>query len=228
MGLDWIVQAKRENGRMVEPGETTGERPAAKSDPETLAMLQEYFEDRRRNSPDPGPKPVMLPGRGGIGGFLDAVTGTSRRQRRDYEIDADRWTIQKEQFEHWRLPFDQLVEEHLSEAPPILPPENRDALGKFTGALGGFYEFRGDWLGENVNDVTSYAAENLKMDFIELLNQDRTPDEVQELADDLERALSAYRASGEFQEHESVEVVEEAILWLRFWAMKGHSIVADV
>jgi len=227
MGLDWIVQAKAENGRTVEPGETAGERPATKSDPETVQQFRAYYDEVRSRCKDPGPPPVMPAGRSGLGALFDFVSRTAARRKRAYEEELAIWNFEKQEFDDWSRPFEELLDQYVAGAPPILPPENRAALARMIGELGGFYDFRRDVLREDQNDVSAFATEALGMDYPILIYGDSAPDEMLDLADDLEKALAAYRASDREQDEESIEAVEAAVPWLRFWASKGHSFVAD-
>lgn len=227
MGLDWIVEAKQVNGHAVEPSETTGERPATISDTETVERFRQSYELNRAGFPDPGLPPEKPPSRGGVGGLLDLLSGAARKQNRSHAYDLEAWTLKKRSFDHWSRPFDELLEENIRYARPIVPPENKDAFAAIGGAVGGFYDFRGNALRKDTNDVTLYAGEVLKMDWTDLIYLDKTPEEMLELADDLEKALSDYRGSDREQDEESIEAVEAAIPWLRFWGAKGHSIVAD-
>ena len=46
MGLDWVVIAKEENGREINPTDILGVRRASKTDPEVVERLRELYSDR--------------------------------------------------------------------------------------------------------------------------------------------------------------------------------------
>ena len=239
MGLDWYVEPKTENGRQVKPSETAGLKYLDRNDPESVETFRKIYEARRREYEDPGAPPTPEPKPGGLAGLFDGIRRAGRDRRWRNERALKNWEFRKRRHDHWNRPFETVLEETLESGEAVVTryaaPDRQDALAKFLGT-GDVYDFRANELREETNVVSEFAGNELREFWpIEIAN-DQTPDDMLKLADDIERSLAAFREAGRDRAGEdgdqeeiddSIEIVEAAIPWLRFWARHGHSITAD-
>lgn len=231
MGLDWIVLPKEENGVTKQPSETAGSKQLDKADPETVARFREIYDEKRSDLEHPGPPPDPEKRRGVIGSMIDVFTGAGRLRKQRYKEALEDWEHRKSYFDLWNKTFEEALDYFASGDPPPVVIEasedSKDALGSILGVVCDIYDFRGNELREDFNAVSHYAAYTLKMVYPDMLYSDMNPEEMTELADDLEKALNAFRGSDEEQDEVSIADTEGAIRWLRFWAGKSHSMAAD-
>ena len=79
--------------------------------------------------------------------------------------------------------------------------------------------------------LTAFAAQELGYDYEVFIASDLTPDEMLQMAEDMETTLRKFRDNGADLEDEdvkfSIEITEGAVRYLRFWGRHGHGIQAD-
>jgi hypothetical protein len=240
MGLDWFVQSKRENGRDVMPRETAGPIVLDRDDPLSIEVFKQLHEKRKKEFPDPGAPPVAPAEPRGFARIKDRFSGQSKRRRDEYEGANRRWRRQKDGFEYWHRSFETVLEDALVSVEDsesgwngILQHaavDRQDALAEFLGT-GGPYDFRANELREDFNPVTVFASHELGFDYGLFIASDLTPDEMLQMADDMETALKKFHESGADLDDEDVEfgieITESAVRYLRFWGGHGHGLVAD-
>lgn len=247
MGLDWFVQPKEEDGRRIEPSETAGMQYLDKGDADSVEKFRAIFEHNKAQYEDPGAPPEPEPKPGGLKGLFDGITGARRERNDRNELARRRWQAKKERHDYWSRPFETVLDETVGSGKRFVvqyaAPDRRDALARFLGT-GDVYDFRPHELMEEYNAVGAFALNEEREVWPHMLAIDRDPDEMLELADEIEESLKAFRDEGrdkagededededQDQDQEdidfSIEIVEAAIPWLRFWAKHGHSIKAD-
>jgi hypothetical protein len=241
MGLDWIVLAKEEDGREVNPTEVLGVKRLERNtqDPEILSVVQESYEQHLE-------------------------------QLRRKPLDRPSWLgrILGRKAEAPRLPtLDEFVESILerSEIPPVVVPFGPDARGAVPEVVAEvqFYGYRGKALEPDCNGI-SRVAEQQGHDLSWLYGDFETREEIEEKIGLLKAMLAEFeRAHPESLESARDELarlrdpstpeeeklrleiqstegnaesactsmdlaaVEGAIRWLEFWADKGFKIAAD-
>ncbi len=239
MGLDWFVEPKTENGRTIQPSETAGLKYLDRDDADSIEKFRRICEANKAEHEDPGPEPTPEPKPDGFKGLFDGFSRAGRERRYRNDLARQRWEGKKRRHDHWNRPFETVLEETLNAEDAFIvqyaAPDRQDALAKFLGT-GDIYDFRANELREDLNVVSDFASNELRKLWPIAIADDQSPEKMLELADQIEASLAAFREAGrdkagddEDQEDIdfSIEIVEAAIPWLRFWAKHGHSIKMD-
>lgn len=239
MGLDWFVEPKTENGRKIEPSETAGLQYLDKDDADSVEKFRAIYEENKTRHEDPGPPPELEAKPRGLKGLFDGISRAGRERQYRNRLSQQRWDGKKRQHDHWNRLFETVLDETVNSGEAFVvqyaAPDRQDALAKFLGT-GDVYDFRPHELMEDYNAVGAYASKERREHWPDFLANDRNPEEMLELADEIEVSLNAFRAAGrdkagEDEDQEdldfSIEIVEAVIPWLRFWATHGHSIKED-
>jgi hypothetical protein len=232
MGLDWYVEPKEENGRRIKPSETAGLKYLDRNDAESIAIFQDIYDHNKASYQDPGPPPEPEAKPGGLKGLFDGISRAGRERRYMNQIARQRWEAKKRCHDHWNRPFATVLDETLNADEPFVvqyaAPDREDALADFLGT-GDFYDFRPHELMEEYNAVGAFALYEEGESWPHMLAIDRNPEEMLELADEIEGSLKAFREAGRDKAGEdddpeelkfSIEIAEAVIPWL-------HSIKSD-